>query len=357
MGQISVTIPRLRLQRGRYFWRPTPAVKALGFAAEPLGADLETAIGRAKELNEQVNKALAGETPPPQPATGSIAALIALYESDPSFTKLAEKTKRGYGRILREIERKAGHVAVKGLTRADMKATYRGLQPRGLATAAAHMRVWRIILGLAKDEAWIEQNPAERMRLTTPPARQVTWRPDQVAAFCAKAIEEKVPSLTLAMLLAYELWQREGDVLTLPWSSFDGSGFDVVQNKTGQRVYVPAPPSLLRAMADAPKTSTVIVVSEATGRPYKESHFQHEVRRIRDLAKLPATLQFRDLRRTAATEAGDGGATDRQLMAVGGWKTPAMVSIYVRPSAEQAGQAVEKRERLRAKVAKGVATK
>jgi hypothetical protein len=31
MGQIEVNIPRLRQIHGRYFWRPTKAVKALGF--------------------------------------------------------------------------------------------------------------------------------------------------------------------------------------------------------------------------------------------------------------------------------------------------------------------------------------
>lgn len=64
---------------------------------------------------------------------------------------------------------------------------------------------------------------------------------------------------------------------------------------------------------------------EATGRPYQKFHFGHEFARIRALAQLPAELQFRDLRRTAATELGAAGATDDEIRAVtdpGGDRAP-----------------------------------
>ena len=61
-----------------------------------------------------------------------------------------------------------------------------------------------------------------------------------------------------------------------------------------------------------------IIVSETTGLPYKADHFRHEFARIRELSGIPTTLQFRDLRRTAATEMGEAGATDDELRAMTG---------------------------------------
>ena len=56
-----VTVKRLRYTSGRYFWRPTPAVKRLGFAAEALGSDLARAVARAQKLNDLVEQAVGGQ--------------------------------------------------------------------------------------------------------------------------------------------------------------------------------------------------------------------------------------------------------------------------------------------------------
>ena len=50
MGGIKVVVPRLRCIHGRYFWRPTKAVKQIGFANVPLGSDLVNAIQEARRL-------------------------------------------------------------------------------------------------------------------------------------------------------------------------------------------------------------------------------------------------------------------------------------------------------------------
>jgi hypothetical protein len=35
----NVDVPRLRKIAGRYYWRPTPTIKALGFENQALGSD------------------------------------------------------------------------------------------------------------------------------------------------------------------------------------------------------------------------------------------------------------------------------------------------------------------------------
>ena len=71
----------------------------------------------------------------------------------------------------------------------------------------------------------------------------------------------------------------------------------------------------------------------------------HEFARIRALAELPAELQFRDLRRTAATELGTAGATDDEIRAVTGHRSRNVVAVYVRPDDRMAKAVQRKRDR------------
>ena len=80
MGQLNVKVPRLKLVAGRYYWRTTAAVKALGFSDEALGEDPIIAAQRALALNDQVEaerdraKGIA-----PRSTEGTVAHLIATY--------------------------------------------------------------------------------------------------------------------------------------------------------------------------------------------------------------------------------------------------------------------------------------
>lgn len=123
MGKIEVSVPRLRCIHGRYFWRPTRAVKALGFANVPLGDDLVRAVQEARRLNEEVKKARCGADRQAGPRHGSVAHVVRLYRVDDAFTRLKPKTRKGYDKILREIETVAGAIMAAAITRKGLKAT------------------------------------------------------------------------------------------------------------------------------------------------------------------------------------------------------------------------------------------
>jgi hypothetical protein len=74
MGGIEVSVPRLRRIHGRYFWRPTKAVKQLGFANVALGGDLVKAVQEARRLNDEVQRLRRGADD--RPVHGSIAHVI-----------------------------------------------------------------------------------------------------------------------------------------------------------------------------------------------------------------------------------------------------------------------------------------
>jgi len=344
LGKIRVNEPRLRMIAGRYFWRPTAAVKKLGFANQALGADPVVALNEARRLNNAVREALAGAATP-SIVKNSISDVIAKYRASAKFTlKLAPKTRKEYGKILDKIEDEFGRDPVSFVDRVGLVRIYDDLQPRGLSMANATMRVWSIILGFAYNRGLRPDNPALKMGLIAPNSRVRVWSADEMKAFCDAAVKAGRASMSLAVRLAWDLVQREGDILDLTWGDWTGDGFKVTQNKTGKRLSLPihrALASEMRKLRQAPATH--VLISEATGQPYKEDHFRHEFARIRELAGLPADLQFRDLRRTGATDLGAHGATDDQIRSVTGHANRGSVAVYVQADDMMARSAQLKR--------------
>ncbi|WP_081505892.1 tyrosine-type recombinase/integrase [Azospirillum lipoferum] len=148
--------------------------------------------------------------------------------------------------------------------------------------------------------------------------------------------------MALAVRLALDIGQRQGDILALKWSDYDGTAFSLVQGKTKHALRVPVTPAMQALLGKLKRDAVQVIVSEATGRPYQKFHFGHEFARIRALAQLPAELQFRDLRRTAATELGTAGATDDEIRSVTGHRSRGVVAVYVRPDDRMAACRADK---------------
>jgi hypothetical protein len=344
--EIRVKVPRMRKIKGRYFWWPAPAVRRLGFRSEPLGAELSAAIARANFLNAQVETERKAPDPD-KPATvrpGSVAQLIRHYRASPKWTKaLAEETKKSYGVILDEIERRVGHKSVVGISKVGMVKTYESLQPRGLATANAHMRIWRLLMSYAVKRGIRSDNPASKMELVATKARTTLWTESQVEKFATTAERLGRPSMALAVRLAYEIGQRQTDIRALSYDQWKGNRFELDQSKTSEPVTLKVRPHIAKLLNALKAPEAFVIVAEKTGRPYKRYHFQHEFARIRAAAGLPKHLQFRDIRRTAATETGAGGGTDDEIRSVTGHKTRNIVSTYVVPDTKMADAAHKKR--------------
>lgn len=119
------------------------------------------------------------------------------------------------------------------------------------------------------------------------------------------------------------------------------------QSKRGALVRVLATKELRQALDEIGHDHATMVISEATGLPYKEDYFRHEFRRIADLAGLD--FQFRDLRRGGMTETGDAGATLLQLHATSGHASMQSSEPYLVPTTDQADEAIRLRERMRAR--------
>ena len=93
------------------------------------------------------------------------------------------------------------------------------------------------ILSFAKDRGIIAVNPCERGgRLYPGNRRDKIWSEEDIASLLSIAPKE----IQLALMLAIWTGQRQGDLLRLPWSGYDGTHIRFQQSKTGRRIVMPA---------------------------------------------------------------------------------------------------------------------
>lgn len=207
-------------------------------------------------------------------------------------------------------------------------------------------RVWK---WAARREYVDPINPWASMELSGIAQREQYWAADQVVAFKAAAVENGRPSIGLAVTVAW-LGHRQGDVLTLTWTALD-AGWRRTNKTKARAVLVPqAYPELAAEItakrerqAASATPSTHVCICEMTGRPWQEDTFRHEFRRIATLAGIPADLQFRDLRATAATELSDAGADVIDLSTHTTHQTVQMARRYARRTPAQFQRAAAKR--------------
>ncbi|MDD2705519.1 MAG: tyrosine-type recombinase/integrase [Acidocella sp.] len=130
------------------------------------------------------------------------------------------------------------------------------------------------------------------------------------------------------MLLALHTGQRLGDILTLPWSAYDGRAITVsAQSKTGARVVVPVRPELRTAL-DATERRAVVICTRRDGHAWKSDHFKKSFAAARDALGLPDDLHFHGLRHSAAVRLAEAGCSPHEIAAVTGHKSLSMVSRY-----------------------------
>lgn len=110
------------------------------------------------------------------------------------------------------------------------------------------------------------------------------------------------PPMRLAMILALETGQRQGDLLRLSWSSIDDGLVQLVQSKTGVHVAIPVSPSLQREIDRRRGAKSEPVLVKADGRPWdrRGNGFRSAWRATCQAAGVTG-VTFHDLRGTFIT--------------------------------------------------------
>ena len=156
----------------------------------------------------------------------------------------------------------------------------------------------------------------------------------------------RVEPLQRALLLALETGQRQGDLLILPWSSFDGAWIRLRQGKTGRLVNIPVTRRLRAVLENTKRTATTVLTN---GRRISwEGHaFRRQWRDACRKADIKG-LTFHDLRGTAVTRLAEAECSAAEIASITGHSmrdVGAILDVYLARTGKIALAAIAKLER------------
>lgn len=259
------------------------------------------------------------------PARGTLLGVLHAYQQSQDFLGLADRTRSDYVGKIKLIERKFGDFPLGALTDRRTRGVFMAWRDE-LATASRRQAdySWTVlarILAWALNRGIIGSNPCEKGgRLYRGSRADKIWTAADEIAFLEKA----PPHLHLALLLALWTGQREGDLLRLPWSAYDGTHIRLTQRKTvrrgekrtARRVVIPVGAPLRAALDATPRVSTIILVT-TEGTPWTEDGFRSSWRKACARAGITG-LTFHDLRGTAVTRLAVVECTEAEIASITG---------------------------------------
>jgi integrase len=262
------------------------------------------------------NEAISRKVAPPR---GTLLNVLQQYQASEDFCALADSTRRSYVALITRIEKRFGDFSLSALTDRRSRGIFMGWRDQ-LATGAGRRQAdyaWTVlarVLSWSFNRGLVAANPCERGgRLYRGGGRaEKIWTAADEAAFLERAPEH----LQLPLLLALWTGQRQGDLLRLPWSGYDGRLIRLRQSKTGARVVIPIGEPLKIKLDATPKRSTIILTN-SDGKPWTSDGFRASWGKACKAASIVG-LTFNDLRGTAVTRLAIAECTEAEIATITG---------------------------------------
>jgi integrase len=298
-------------RKGRVYWYFRRGGKYIRLPDDPDSQEFD-----AKYWEIRSGKAVVTKT--------TFEALIVSYYQTPKFRKLAASTKAEYRRTLELIREKNGRKDFTKLRRRDVIAA-RDKYADTWRKANAMVEQLSILANHAIDLEWITANPASGVEKLKG-GEYEAWPDKKLKTFERYCEKNALTTELTAFHLCIGTGQRIGDVVAMEWAHFDGEFMEVVQEKTGQRVWIYCPDKLRSYLATLPRNGRYVLAKNLTQHISKR-RVQHLVGEVRKEINATAYV-IHGWRYTAAKQLADSGATDTEIQAVTGHKTLAMVQKY-----------------------------
>lgn len=254
---------------------------------------------------------------------GSFGDLCNEYLASSAYKNLAASTRKEFRRHIDRLKKGWGDLPPKKITRAAVLA-YRESLSNTPRKADYAIQVLRRILNWGIDRGALSVNPATRPgRFKTLRSNQ-PWSDTDIAQFRASNTTDQM--MLLALTLGLATGQRRGDLIKMTRADYNGSEIAVLQNKTGEKVWVPVHPSL---KAELDGINRFMLLESTTEKAFTARHLSNKFLYATRRANLNG-LTLHGLRVTAAIWMAEAGCTDAELQAILGWRTVAQAQAYRR---------------------------
>ena len=258
--------------------------------------------------------------------TDILQMVLNAYQESPKFLDLAPRTRRDYVRHIRKIEDEYHDLPIAALVDRAARGEFLSWRDK-LAKASRRQAdytysVLALIIAWAFDRGLVPGNPCERPGKVYRSTRiDNIWKSADETAF----LESASPHIRLAFMMALWTGQRQGDLLRLPWTAYDGRTIRLRQRKTGSHVVIPVGAPLKSVLDATPKTAvTILATSRKTA--WTEAGFRASWRKVCQKAGV-AGLTFHDLRGTAVTRLAVAGCSTAEIASITGHKLSHVAAI------------------------------
>lgn len=287
-----------------YAWRGGPKIEA-----EPGTPEF---VAEFQAHNTTRDKPIPGKT--------DLQSLIDAYRSTSNFTDLSTSSKTEYARYIRKIEAEFGDMPIKALNDPAVRGEFLDWRDRtassGTRAADYGFAVRSKIMAWAYDRRRIVANPCERPgRLHSAGRAACIWDQASIDMLFTQASG----AVSLPCHIAIWTGQRQGDILALTWSAYDGEFLRLKQSKTGRYLTVPVAADL-RVILDAAKvkrSSAVTICATTRGKPWTSDGFKTSFGKARDAPGVTG-LTFHDFRGTAVARLAAAGCSVPEIVTITG---------------------------------------
>jgi integrase len=266
---------------------------------------------------------------------GVLLQLIRQYTSSPEFSQLAPSTQAEYRRMLTSAECEFGPMPIAALDDPRVKGDFldwRDVVAKESGNREADHRLSTIsaMLTWSADRGKIAINHLKGFsRLYHTTREEIIWLPKHIRAFMACASVQ----MQQAMILGLHSAQREGDLIHLPWSAYDGEALWIRPGKgtkKGKKASLRPIPCTerLREMLDGMERVSPLVLTTSRGRAFKKRYFCKLWSDAMTQAGIetvqlpgfdePVRLHFHDLRGTTVTLLAEAGCSIPEIAAITG---------------------------------------
>jgi integrase len=289
--------------------------------------------------------------------SGTFNGLVRSYTLSVEFEqKLAASTQAEYRRMLTAAESEFGNMPLAALDDPRVRKDFLDWREKvarisGEREADNRLSAVSAMLTWAVDRGQLTANYLRGFkRIYHADRSEIIWLPEHIGAFM------KVASIEMqrALIVGLHSGQREGDLLHLPWSAYDGASIKLRQRKSrrggkpGLLIEIPCTEAL-RRMLDGMERVSPLILTTKTGQSFKKRYFArlwNEATKKAGLESvlLPSSddaveLHFHDLRGTAVTLLSEAGCTPQQVATITGHSLKTVGRILERYLARTRGLA------------------
>ena len=182
--------------KGRGYWQPTAAMRALGFRPTPCGPDGPAAWAKAEELNRGWD-ARASEAQAPEPVpelerwpVGSIGEAFDVYRGTVEWSKKAPRTREDWERGWRYIGSTFGRVSPASVTMPAISIWRQSIEDDiSLREAHRALKIWRALWRVMVALKYAAgDDPSLAVRNTEPKGRKETWAEGEAVRLVKRAL-------------------------------------------------------------------------------------------------------------------------------------------------------------------------